>query len=781
MEYKKVLLFGFVLILLSSFVSATLLSDNEIYYKMEEAASPLVDSNPNNIGATCANCPAFQQAGILDFAVHFDGVDDEFRIDANTEIDSGTNKFTINFWAKTDNNGVLQNFYGYETPITISPCTAMQYHGNTDNSLTWSVIYVNAGNNLNVNTAANAVTDTNWHMYTFMRTGDFTAEIWVDGVNKTNAVPNAGVAQSIIQDRQYIGSIGSGANEFNGRIDEWSFYSTDLTLAQIIDLYNLGAPGSDQQYPFRLLLFELTASNEFNGSNIPTFDAEISNSTFALNITTLNGTIYWPQNQIINITIWNSSGNTYFNRTYLNINSSVNLVAELHQSILNIYTVNLDNTTEFVDITYNINNTDESINKSLFSGVSPTIVNATSGNYFILAEKIGFPEANTTFSVLPLQNKTVYITMGIIATINLIDESTLGPFNVSRTNSTKVTVVCADIGSLEFPINESTFNITISCQYTKLRFTIQYDDITYTRNVLSSKVSEFEQDIYLIDLTTTQSIFNSFVINDYAGEYKDIQLYVKKNVAGAQVVIHSDDIDIENKMSVFLIENDEYILEMLSSNNPDIVLGFYGADISGNKEITVTTANAALVEPDILGDGITIITYSKNGSLIAHSIYQNQNLDTDSVTWALEILNTTNNSRQEVYTVTTISDDVTFASQNITEYVNFTVYSIITYTIDGDTESFTKIINVQPEILSDGTMFFWFTAAALQWAVIIFLSVFQLLGTISSQNYVNYITIGLAGVFIIFGLINISIVVLVLGLLINFLDHLKKAEAQKVI
>jgi len=393
------------MILLSSFVSATLRSDNEIYYKMEEAASPLTDSNPNNIQSACTNCPAFQQPGIIDFGFDFDGVSDELRFDANTEIDSGTNKFTINFWAKTDNNGVLQNFYGYETPITVSPFTAMQYKGNTDDSIGWNVIYVNAGNNLNVYTAANAVTDTNWHMYTFMRTGDFTAEIWVDGVDKTNAVTTAGVAQSIIQDRQYIGSTGTGATEFDGMIDEWSFYSTNLTLAQITELYNGGAPGSDQQYPFAPEFFNITVSNYFNGTPITSFYANISNSTGSRNITTTNGTINWHKEDIVNITV---SVNDYFNRTYLNWNTSVQLDSEHWQSILNI---------EAFDITFSISiaNSNGTVNRSgvaQFNTSSDNIttffINADTYNYTIQAE--GFTDNETGFETLTaLQNKTIQV------------------------------------------------------------------------------------------------------------------------------------------------------------------------------------------------------------------------------------------------------------------------------------------------------------------------------------------------------------------------------------
>jgi len=282
---------------------------------------------------------------------------------------------------------------------------------------------------------------------------------------------------------------------------------------------------------------------------------------------------------------------------------------------------------------------------------------------------------------------------------------------------------------------------------------------------------------------TTQSIFNSFIINDYAGQYLDIELFIMKNIEGAQLVIHSDQIDAENKMSTYLIENDEYILVLKSSNNPDNVLGFYGADLTGSKEITVTTSNVDTSVDSIIGTGITAITYitGNSSTLQANAFYTDENSNTTSVKWDLLLFNTTNESLQEFYTATISgSSSIVFTPQNVSEYENYTLYGKLTYIIGGDTTVLTRVIYTPQESVYTNSLFEGYDFENIQWGVVLFLSVIMLLGTVTTQIYVNYLILGLAGIFAGFQLMTISIVILVLGLLFNFLYHMKVSDNKRL-
>jgi hypothetical protein len=345
------------------------------------------------------------------------------------------------------------------------------------------------------------------------------------------------------------------------------FKNKQLTSTEITDLYNGGSGKFYADFPSDF--FELTASNYFNGTAITNFNATITNATTTQTISTTNGSIYWILDDIVNITV---EAEDYFDRNFTNYNTSTDLDAELWQSVLNLYLTDLTNATFFDGVNWTVNNTGGGINLSKTNQSAPATFYVNAGTYDIFSSKFGFPDGETSTTVSTEEEKDVYVSIGFSATINLIDEATWEPFNVSETNQTRVSVVCEDIGSFSHVFTNSSENITIDCIYTKLRFTVVFDDVSYTRNLLFSELETFEQNIYLLDLTTTQPIYNNFIVNDFTGEYKDPELYVLKNREEERVVIHSDKLDVENSMATYLIENDEYILELRSSNNPKEVL-----------------------------------------------------------------------------------------------------------------------------------------------------------------------------------------------------------------
>lgn len=237
----------FLLLFLPIFVladSSEILEDtNIIYLKMEEASSPMLDSNPNEIDAACTNCPNFEQTGIIEYAGHYDGTNDELQFDANTELDFGSDVFTFNAWFKSDNYAQLNNLFGQWDNAPY-----IQVFKNSAGKLSMN-IYTSSGSKLYAE-SGNDYTNNGWNMVTFVRETSTRLSIYLNATNITVSSTQTGATQVIDEDRWYVASIGDGNFEWDGLIDEFSVYDKALNQTEITYLYNSGEPGVSQQYPF---------------------------------------------------------------------------------------------------------------------------------------------------------------------------------------------------------------------------------------------------------------------------------------------------------------------------------------------------------------------------------------------------------------------------------------------------------------------------------------------------------------------------------------------------
>lgn len=293
----------------------------EIYYKMEESSSPIDDVNDNDIDATCTNCPTWQQAGIIGFSPNFVNANlDKFLIDANTKINTGTDDFSINQWVKFDDVNTKYELFGQWTN---SPFILIDFRGDGSDDLRFQV-YTDASNYCTYTSSASIITDTNWHMVTAVRRNG-PLEIWVDGVNDSGTVGSANcAAQSIDEDRPYIGYTVTGARHLDGNIDEWSFYSAALNSSEITYLYNGGSPTSSQQPPFGVVtgpVYDLTILGPLNTTKnntnlIALYNiSEVSNCSIYINSTLNLTNLSVSANTTHN---FNVSGNDGLYKWYIN-------------------------------------------------------------------------------------------------------------------------------------------------------------------------------------------------------------------------------------------------------------------------------------------------------------------------------------------------------------------------------------------------------------------------------------------------------------------------------
>lgn len=260
---KKIIFWSLLSLILVCNVYADVRSDLynncAIYYRMDEASSPLIDSTFADIdtNANCTplsptrDCPIFQQTGIIDYAPHFDGVNDSFKTIPNLIMDSGINPFTVNIWFNMDDfqrynvifgQGIttpyLYIYWSYPTPSTS--------HLGAD-------LYLSPLNRLSVSSPNNIITTSaEWHMATLIRRTSNSLEIWLDGVNVTTSTYFNCATCSITEDEYYIGGQGTGVDNFDGYLDEFSYYPIALNQSHIQYLYASGSPDTDQQFNFSI-------------------------------------------------------------------------------------------------------------------------------------------------------------------------------------------------------------------------------------------------------------------------------------------------------------------------------------------------------------------------------------------------------------------------------------------------------------------------------------------------------------------------------------------------
>jgi len=258
-----------MMVLFSGFVMGSANSDLynlcRIYYPMGESSSPLVDTTyaDNDVNAVCNDsisyqkCPTFQQSGIIDYAPHFDGLSDSFKTESNVIMNTGDNPFTVNIWFNMDDYQKDQYIYGhhigsykfeiYWDYVSPSEKKFKVYDSWYDPVFSVKYVLTLSDNNLLTNYGE-------WHMITFVRRSISDFEIWLDAVDVTaSQTQNVLLGQpSVGSSEFFIGGLGDNVSYFDGYLDEFSYYLTDLNESHIEYLYGNGFPDSDQQFNFSI-------------------------------------------------------------------------------------------------------------------------------------------------------------------------------------------------------------------------------------------------------------------------------------------------------------------------------------------------------------------------------------------------------------------------------------------------------------------------------------------------------------------------------------------------
>ena len=554
-------------------------------------------------------------------------------------------------------------------------------------------------------------------------------------------------------DKLFFNSIG-GTNVFNA---SYSFY-----IGGAVNLTGLNIYDNSSIANFTVNVTTINSYPGFNGG--ATIDGtqeyleNVSNGTYQIDF---SHPWYFDQIYTINIT-----------------NTSQDLIYESFQSVVNIISRNVKTLTILQNVTVDINNTQtgktEHRNETL---VDTNTFYLNASDYTLFLQRHGYQNYSSTFNTTYKQNLTIYADMNFFAVLFLWDERTLEPFNVSSADRINFLVFCPN-ATYTSVINTSNVTIPITCNYDKFKFVLDYGATSYYRTFILDPDELFHVNIYLINLLTTQSIYNSFIIDDLLGDYDNPRVYVKKNVGAETVQITADWIDIENKIGAYLILNHEYIIEVHSDNQPVRVIGRYSADIPGDKNLRLYDVSLATTTPGYINNvGWWQQIVNISGTSYAVAVYNDSENRTNFVTWSLRRDTSTG---PLLYTSTIASSNVEF-TVNVSDLLNYTLWGVFTFDHpDLSVHNSSVLLNTFEEI---GLLIFDYLGDTdeerqnwLNWFFLIILSVLALYATIRTAKYMAIAVLSFAGLFVLFGWFGMNGGLIWFALLIALLVLLKSGE-----
>ena len=201
-------------------------------------------------------------SGYSPYALEFDGTND--YIDTNTNLNSlgVVNTFSISLWVKIATNGNYDHIIGAPTSYSAWN-TGFGLYTNTTGVRFWVDQWGPSGNTF-VNSASLSLNVWYHIAATFDTTNGL--KLYVNAGTPTTATGN-GILDGLTNDI-YIASTGTNTNyAFNGSISNASIWNTELTSAQVSELYNEGVPSNlnnHSAYSNLVSWWQLGSNSSFN-------------------------------------------------------------------------------------------------------------------------------------------------------------------------------------------------------------------------------------------------------------------------------------------------------------------------------------------------------------------------------------------------------------------------------------------------------------------------------------------------------------------------------------
>jgi hypothetical protein len=329
---RKSIIFGIVLILLSSFVLADIQykPNFSAYYEFDD----MTDSTGNYTSSSTSE-PTYQSTAP--------------NINGNYGLFTGSEYFDSNI---NYENTITVNFWGYDDDWTTSSKEAIISWSDSTGSKNKFVIqkrdvdnqihlFGGDGDCNNGQIDSGTTLSAGWHMFTVRENSTY-FELFLDGVSKGSVAKSSSGFCSGIGDL-HIGRNGeylANLQYFTGRIDELFVHNEYMSQQNITAFYNAGSGVFYDDVPNVPVVpegfVEITLKNLYDDSGLTNFNVTITNTTDSTSISTTNGTVFYNSGETVNLTFHDIESNTYIERTFVDVDLSSNYVGYVYQSVLNI-------------------------------------------------------------------------------------------------------------------------------------------------------------------------------------------------------------------------------------------------------------------------------------------------------------------------------------------------------------------------------------------------------------------------------------------------------------
>ena len=209
-------------------------------YIFDETSGDLIDQVGSMDGTVSG--ADYEQAGIINDGFNFDGANDKVTLTtAGGEVAGWSDGVSWNVWFYAD------TFNNSDVILGIPETGAWGNIRfiNESGDLCWAIAGGTQAKSLLCSGVDPSTLTGGWHMVTGTTDGT-DQEIFIDGVSKATQTRsdwvNFGAELTI--------GVFSGANSFDGRLDEFSIWDKELTSSEVTELYNSGA---GLAYPFTSL------------------------------------------------------------------------------------------------------------------------------------------------------------------------------------------------------------------------------------------------------------------------------------------------------------------------------------------------------------------------------------------------------------------------------------------------------------------------------------------------------------------------------------------------
>ncbi|MBN1169343.1 hypothetical protein JXA63_05665 [Candidatus Woesebacteria bacterium] len=174
-------------------------------------------------------------SGKLNDAIDFDGEDDYITLPAETELDLTKTNPSISMWVKTTSTGIL--YSDYKSGLTEKLGIYIDTNGKLYSTLR------DGGTNLLDTQGVTTINDGDWHQIVFVKTGDTTTSLYVDGrleaTGSNESYINSDLTGGNLPSIGCLKSYDSGY--IDGQIDDVKIFNYALTEEQVRNEYNAGS------------------------------------------------------------------------------------------------------------------------------------------------------------------------------------------------------------------------------------------------------------------------------------------------------------------------------------------------------------------------------------------------------------------------------------------------------------------------------------------------------------------------------------------------------------